>query len=619
MASPNSDGSSFDDYGPEESRAMAIDNIRKRIVKYGTEHLLNALPLPKDLHWVQHSAANPTTALVIGISDGSHVLAFLTRYGDKKLEVRYCTRPVEGFPNVFAAPVKARPQHEVMDLPLIAPFKYLADQSKPMKHKFSMLIRWYFLSHGIINNIECEWDGFCKRFSQALKKIDEEERAMATEGTLVEALRKRDAVEESPDPDEAESVYGLPSTSRNGAAENTNCGASEQETPSKRTPGVKSNEANPDLRRLREYLVEHDSLHLLENIHDADGMKFFDQAFVLDAQPKKLFVGHHSKSGDDIFAYMVRLQRGFHEIRFYVERSRSRDTMRVDDIVKQHILHPFNKTYPKYPAAIDQPDRARLTLMVKWYFIAAGIATDCVLGETKAFPERLRSALEYIADRMGQSAVKPQKNLANGDASHDDDRTRQGTTSGSSYVDESDIQSTLAGDPPRTSPGRTEPKKTHVARKSAPSFQRKTTPFATPTEPAPSSRITNGPPVTKTATPEATPTPILPPRTVKRTAEDAEFAELARIVTEENKLTSQVNAIDHDLEVQEMRKEAHVEKQEKELRALVQKLESEKLAFLEQWEKETSVLNKERERIDNERRNLRKQFKRQRLSSAGEE
>jgi hypothetical protein len=45
--------------------------------------------------------------------------------------------------------------------------------------------------------------------------------------------------------------------------------------------------------------------------------------------------------------------------------------------------------------------------MVKWYFIAAGIAKHCVLRETKAYPERLWSALEYISKRMGAASVRP--------------------------------------------------------------------------------------------------------------------------------------------------------------------------------------------------------------------
>jgi hypothetical protein len=587
-------------HSPDTIRTMALENIRKRIIKYGTEHLLDALPLPEDLIWIQHSAANPTTALVIGKSEGCHIVAYLTRYGEKAREVRYCLRSVEA-PS-FAAPIKTMPQDEVMDMPLLPPFKHLAKNSKPMKRKFSMLVRWYFLSKGVINNIECEYDDFCKRFSQALRKIDEERRAIES-GVGVDSSRRRDAVEESPDPDEVESAYGLRSASRNGTAENAKGTEIEQETPSKRTPGRrKSREPNPDLHRLREYLHLHDALYLLENIHDAEEMKFFDQTYIPDAQPKKLFIGHHSKSGDDIYAYMVQLQRGFHQIRFIVEGPRSKETMHAEDISRQHILHPFDKTYPKH-GAIEQSDRARLTLIVKWYFIAADLATDCVLKETKAYPERLLSALEYIADRMGPGAVKPPKGITRGVPNADEDSTKQRTTSESSYVDESDIQSTLAGDPPRVSPLPTGPKKPTVARKSAPSFGRKPTPLATPTadsfsKPAALSHPPSVPRITKTATPEATPTPkpMPPPRTAKRTAEDAEFEALSAMVEEEKKLTLQMNDMDHDLELLELKKQA----------------------FMEKWENETKALKAKRDRLQDERSNVRGNFmgKRQRLSSA---
>jgi hypothetical protein len=431
---------------------MAIENIRRRVRKYGTEHLLDALPLPEDLDWIQHIATIPSTALVIGGSEKHHVLAYLIRFGDKNIEVRYCIKPAEGPSNTPAAPIKTITQDEVMGMRLFTPFKYLQDPSKPVKRKLSVLIRWYFLSKGVINNIECEYDDFCKRFSQGLKRIDQEQRA-ARSGNRNEPAQRRGAVEESPDPDD-ETMYGLRSASHNGTTEKTHRASIEQETPLKRTPGRrKSKEPNPDLHRLREYLDEHDSLHLLDNIPNADEMKFFPQTLYLDAQMKKLFMGH-SKNGDDIYAYMVKLQRGFHEIRFYVETPSHKDAMRAEDIRGQRILHPFSKTYPKHPAAIEQSDRARLTLMVKWYFVAAGIATDCVLSETRAFPERLRFALEYITDRMGPGAVKQPKVVQNGEPSTDEDSTKRRTTSESSYVDESDIQSTLAGDPPapRVSP-----------------------------------------------------------------------------------------------------------------------------------------------------------------------
>jgi hypothetical protein len=87
-------------------------------------------------------------------------------------------------------------------------------------------------------------------------------------------------------------------------------------------------------------------------------------------------------------------------------RAPSKTAIRSEDVAKQRILHPFDKTFPKGTHSIGQDEKARLTLMVKWYFIAAGIAKDCVLRETKAYPERLRSALEYIAKRMGAASVR---------------------------------------------------------------------------------------------------------------------------------------------------------------------------------------------------------------------
>ena len=55
---------------------------------------------------------------------------------------------------------------------------------------------------------------------------------------------------------------------------------------------------------------------------------------------------------------------------------------------------------------MEQSERAQLTLMVKWYFVAAGVAKDCVLKETKAYPKRLRYTLEYIAKRMNPIVVQ---------------------------------------------------------------------------------------------------------------------------------------------------------------------------------------------------------------------
>jgi hypothetical protein len=105
----------------------------------------------------------------------------------------------------------------------------------------------------------------------------------------------------------------------------------------------------------------------------------------------------------------MQLTGAYHGIKFYVVDAQGHDKKMISaaDVAKQQVMHPFDKTYPKDSHDIDQNERARLTLMVKWYFIAAGIAKDCVLKETKAYPGRLRSALEYIAQQMGPAAAEP--------------------------------------------------------------------------------------------------------------------------------------------------------------------------------------------------------------------
>jgi hypothetical protein len=42
---------------------------------------------------------------------------------------------------------------------------------------------------------------------------------------------------------------------------------------------------------------------------------------------------------------------------------------------------------------------------MRWYFIAAGLAKNCVLQETKAYPRHLRSAFEYITVSIRAAAA----------------------------------------------------------------------------------------------------------------------------------------------------------------------------------------------------------------------
>jgi hypothetical protein len=141
--------------------------------------------------------------------------------------------------------------------------------------------------------------------------------------------------------------------------------------------------------------------------------------------------------------------------------------------------------------------------MVKWYFIAAGIVKDVVLQETKAYPERLRSALEYIAARMGPAAVQPPDDAeVNGPSNT---RDSNGSANQQSF-NESQIQSDLAA-PPQPSPQKPGP-----------------------------------------ALPEPS------PRGKKRSAEDTHFEILARTLEQDRTLTKQINNADAELELLDIEK-----------------------------------------------------------------
>ncbi|XP_014562714.1 hypothetical protein COCVIDRAFT_83289 [Bipolaris victoriae FI3] len=594
---------------------MSLNDLRKGIASYGAGPQLDALPSADGMTWVPQPGANPAFSLLIGSLDGQQILAYLTRYGEKPREVRYCTRPPPDRPsNKSTSSMSTVTQDDVMKASLLSPFKYLAENSKPMKRKFSMLIRWYFLIKGYIDGLEGDQGDFCKRFSSAVKRI-EEEKHDEEDGTQNRTRRNREAIEESPEPEDADSTYTLRSSSRTGKTHVTNGDKSEPQSPSVRSSReLRTSKGNHDLERLLEYLKNHNALYLLDNLPEVSEMQFVGQTSIPEAQPMKLFVGREAKSGDDIYAYMVSLARGFHEVRFYVQTALDEEPMKTETVSKQRLLHPFSKCYPKQPCVLEQSDRARLTLMVKFYFISAGIATDCVLKETKKYPERLRVALDYIADRMGPAAAKPPSHTKDEDdgatsTSAPNNPPKHRLSSESSYIDESDIQSTLALEPPRLPHHTRTPKSTSIfARKSAYSTaprsqlpSRTTSPSTFPpitttldpstsTFPPPSDIIT-----TTTTTPS---TPSMHPHrsTPKRSAEDAEFEDLARIVMKEQTLTREINALQHEMDV----------------------LEERKSIWMEKWQAQFETVNEKLEAVTRERVGVRMQFKKQRLGG-GEE
>ncbi|KAF2829078.1 hypothetical protein CC86DRAFT_345531 [Ophiobolus disseminans] len=486
---------------------MALSEIRRRLDEdYDALHLLDALPSHKSMKWIPYSGGSPPEALVIGIEDSRHILAFLTQHGDKVREVRYSSTPING--PIIPSTTHSLAQHDVMVKPLIAPFKYNADVSKSCKRKSSILFKWYFMLRGLwVDGIPGDYTDYCSRFYDALRKIQVGQEA------------EKDRLEESPEPVEPRSPYGLrsaqPAEDAGSPDPATEAAVLEQLVTPVETPSTSDKGGVTDYDTLCQYLDGYNDLHLLDNIPDADRLGFADQDWLPEGQPKKLFIGRLLQSEDEIYAYMKpnRPVGGWHEIHFWVENpSRSLPThLSCNTVVKHRILHPFNKTYPKDAHPVEQGDRARLTLMIKWYFIAAGIAKDVVLRETKAYPERLRSALEYIAARMGRSAAKPRERENSNMPSEPQAPPR---VPSEQLFDESHIQSDLAATPQPDAP--------------APE----------PSATAPS------------------------PRGTKRTAEEEHWEEMARIIQEERTLTKQINNVDAELEILDIEKQNFMEEWE---------------------------------------------------------
>lgn len=550
-----------------ENRKMALQTIRKLMAKSGADFCMDALPPADSLTWIESALDEEEfPSLLIGSIGNRNVLTYLVP-SSGGWEVRYCLRSIGDDRATSTMPLITG--NEAITKSLIVPFKYFTDGTKTKKRMLSMIIRYYFLLQGHISKIDAWNDDFSRRLASVLRKAYE--KTDGGRGTYKRSRETGETVEESSEPEDMESPNGLLPTNRNDVVDAPNSNVTEN------TPDGISCEGNSDLQQLWAYLAERDALRLLDNIPDADDMEFLDQTYILEAQPKKLFVGSHARSGDRIYAYMVRItQRGFHEIRFYVESARgSKTLMSAEATGKQRILHPFSKAYPRSTGPSEQADRARLTLMIKWYFIAAGIATDCVLHETKAYPERLRCALEYISDQMGANAVKSSGTVPMDGSIADE-------SSESSYnPEERDIQTTLANEPTPKAPRFPQ----SAARKSAPSIVRRTILHGTPTQkPLPRASFS------KSASPEAAPTPTAPPRNAKRSAEDEEFDALARLIMQQNALTKNLNDVDHELEVMDARFEA----------------------FQEKWKRERADLEKKRDDIQEQRATVRNMFKKRR-------
>lgn len=559
---------------------MALAAFKSGMAKYGVAHILDSLPSHESFEWTHLSAASPPIALIIGTHGANNVLAFLMKLGDKPREVRYCLKPKD-ITTSFST-IRTVTQDDVLQFSLKAPFKYTAEGSKGGKRKFSMVIRWYFMARGLITSAFTGDDtDNSKRFADGLRRIDA--RRLAENGGREEVpndSRESPTIEDSLEIEEPGSSYSLRSRRQ------TITGPHHQQTGDERstTPddtstvaGASENDVS-DYVKLLQYLSSHRMSYLLQNLPEADEVQFVNQKRIPEARPKKLFIGHHAKTNQEIYAYM-RPTKGHHEINFFVETEYGfATTISSEEVTKQRILHPFNKTYPK-GSAVDQGDRARLTLIVKWYFIAAELARDIVLKETKAYPDRLRSGLEYIAQRMGDAAVEPPSSTT---PEAETDADAEAEAQARAEADTDAVAQHRSSSPPRR-PTWSSPAADAAASSLAAREKRPTRHSSNSQE---------------------------PPRGTKRSAEDAEFEQLRNIMSLEQELTHKINAVDHELEMKDIQRQNFLDKLNEKRQRILNELEEEERMFMQTWEKLNGEVMEKRDGLDAERGDVRMTFKR---------
>ena len=524
---------------------MALYEIRRRIVDSGAGHLLDLLPSVESVRWETLAPASPPTALVLGTVAGRDILAFLLKFGDKPRGLRYCSKPINR--TIHSSNVRSLLQDEVVELQLDPPFRYNTDLSQSGKRRFSMIIRWYFLAKGLIGGQFGDYDDYSKRFTVALRMIEAGQQAEKSDQELrsqrlqVELTPKRSNIE----PDKPMNIYVL----RSGGHENrrnehkshdrdgvshydgkeTNSSqstATQLPSPSEATSSSSSvEEENRDLNKLHKYLDTRGVLHLLQNIPEADEVQFADQDSIPPALPKKLFVGHTKTDPNEIYAYM-RPARNHHQVNFYSENlNGSSQMISAEQVMKQQIYHPFNKTFPEDLSSIDQSDKARLSILIKWYFLATGVAHNIILKEIKAYPERLRHALEYISKRMEHI---------------------QSTSTSVTH------RTPITRGTPVTPMPRPEPSVDTISGGTS----------SNPVVTATLHRTTASIPTSPTKVQRNTSQSSSATRNRKRTAADAGFEGLARIYEQDQDLTKQINDADQELEVLDMQCQNFEEKVE---------------------------------------------------------
>jgi hypothetical protein len=245
------------------------------------------------------------------------------------------------------------------------------------------LIQWYFLSDGH-NDIVYDIDEYCTRFHKALRNMEPQLRSVGSPDNWNLSTRSFDA-------------GGAP------VSPETRCSPTQGwfTPPKEGSPGVGK---GYHYEKLVEFLGKDASPELLKDLPEPSFRDFDEEKTDFqNALDQKLPIGECKDTKTCIYAYM-RGWGGHYRVELYVGEGGQRAQLKTTDVAKHTVYHPFDKTYPEDCQDIDKDGKARLSLLIKWYFVVAGVGDAGVLKEMNNYPERLRSMLRWVQDRMHLAA-----------------------------------------------------------------------------------------------------------------------------------------------------------------------------------------------------------------------
>lgn len=126
-----------------------------------------------------------------------------------------------------------------------------------------------------------------------------------------------------------------------------------------------------------------------------------------DSLPEKLLIGYLFNSPSPIYACW-RQFKSQQRINFLTVDNGKGKTIKASSLVRHSISDPFRRTYLKRSTKLDPASGVRFTILVKWYFIAAGFANCGMLTNVADFKDRLSTALQWM---KGYGLCEPNSSL----------------------------------------------------------------------------------------------------------------------------------------------------------------------------------------------------------------